>query len=270
MIQISQMSFPRPTQRMKRVYLVRSPLTLPYLRLTAGADNYAVQVCNLFAQLAARGVSVIFSSGDTGVGSACQSNDGRKTTRFSPTFPATCPWVTSVGGTYALKPEIAAEFSAGGFSFYFARPSYQEPTVPNYLAKLGKTNQEYFNSSGRGYPDVSAQSVRYIIWNQGQPEFLYGTSCAAPTFAAVVSNLNNIRLAAGKSKLGFLNPWLYTIGVSGLTDITHGQSSGCSGIDIYTGKPAGRIPNAHWVAVPGWDPVTGLGTPNFQRLSGLL
>ena len=50
----------------------------------------------MFAQLGARGVSVLFSSGDTGVGSACQTNDGKNTTRFLPIFPAACPFVTSV------------------------------------------------------------------------------------------------------------------------------------------------------------------------------
>jgi tripeptidyl-peptidase-1 len=46
--------------------------------------SYALSVCNLFAQLGSRGVSVIFSSGDSGVGSACISNDGKNTTKFQP------------------------------------------------------------------------------------------------------------------------------------------------------------------------------------------
>ena len=50
----------------------------------------------MFAQLGARGVSVIFSSGDGGVGTACLSNDGKNTTEFQPQFPAACPFVTSV------------------------------------------------------------------------------------------------------------------------------------------------------------------------------
>lgn len=233
-------------------------------------DYYAVQVCNLFAQLTARGVSVIFSSGDTGVGSACQSNDGKETLQFSPSFPATCPFVTAVRGTYGVNPEIAADFTSGGFSNYFPRPAYQDGTITDYLNNLGNTNQGYFNISGRAYPDMSAQSVRYLFWNQGEPDFVWGTSCAVPTIAAIISNLNDIRQSQGKPKLGFLNPWLYGQGQQGFTDIILGASRGCSGVDIYTGQLAGKIDNASWAAVPGWDPVSGWGTPNFAKLAAML
>lgn len=64
---------------------------LPQVLSTSYGENeqsvpksYALSVCNLFAQLGARGVSVIFSSGDSGVGSACLSNDGRNITKFQP------------------------------------------------------------------------------------------------------------------------------------------------------------------------------------------
>lgn len=58
-------------------------------------ESFNRQVCQMFAQLGTRGVSILFSSGDTGVGSACQTNDGKNTTRFLPIFPAACPYVTS-------------------------------------------------------------------------------------------------------------------------------------------------------------------------------
>ncbi|KIW28044.1 uncharacterized protein PV07_07732 [Cladophialophora immunda] len=232
--------------------------------------DWAREVCLAFSFLGLRGVSVIFASGDTGVGSACESNDGKNTPRFAPNFPATCPYVTAVGGTYALNPEIAAAFSSGGFSNYFAAPSYQINVTKAYLGKLGNKNKGYFNASGRGYPDVSAQSVRYLIENQDHPQFLYGTSCAAPTFAAIISNLNNKRLAQGKAKLGFLNPWLYSQGYQAFNDITLGRSRGCSGQDMYTGQPAPKITDAGWDAAPGWDPVTGWGTPDFQKLSTMM
>lgn len=76
-------------------------------------QSYANATCLLFAQLGTRGVSVIFSSGDTGVGISCQTNDGKNTTRFNPIFPATCPYVTSVGGTTGVDPEKATYFSSG-------------------------------------------------------------------------------------------------------------------------------------------------------------
>ena len=82
-----------------------------------------MQVCNLFAQLGARGSSVMFSSGDDGVGGGdCLSNDGTDTKMFIPNFPASCPYVTTVGGTIGISPETAVDFSGGGFSNYFAQP----------------------------------------------------------------------------------------------------------------------------------------------------
>lgn len=59
---------------------------------------YATQVCNMFAQLGARGKSVMIASGDSGVGSFCQANDGTNAPKFQPQFPASCPYVTAVGG----------------------------------------------------------------------------------------------------------------------------------------------------------------------------
>ena len=75
-------------------------------------------------------------------------------------------------------------------------------------------------------------------------------------FAAVVSLLNDARIAAGLSTLGFLNPWLYAKGLEGLNDIIGGNNPGC-GTDGFE-------------AVEGWDPVTGLGTPNFGLLKHLV
>lgn len=90
-----------------------------------------------------RGVSIIFSSGDGGVGDGnpdpssqqCFTNDGQNQHKFIPIFPASCPLcvsscylffivitaymnsVTTVGGTKGI-PEVASEFSGGGFSNY--------------------------------------------------------------------------------------------------------------------------------------------------------
>jgi len=78
--------------------------------------SYAKQVCNLFAELGARGKTILFASGDSGTGSSCISNDGKNITRFNPIFPASCPNVTSVGGTRYIQPEVATFFSSGGQS----------------------------------------------------------------------------------------------------------------------------------------------------------
>lgn len=94
-------------------------------------------------------------------------------------------------------------------------------------------------------------------------------SAAAPTFASVVANLNSARLSRRQPPLGFLNPFIYSIGYRGLTDIVNGGSDGCTGIDIYSGLPAPFVPFASWNATKGWDPVTGYGTPNLQKLLAL-
>ena len=57
--------------------------------------DYAKSVCDMFAQLGARGVSVLFSSGDFGVGiGSCLSNNGSNTVAFVPMFPASCGFYT--------------------------------------------------------------------------------------------------------------------------------------------------------------------------------
>ncbi len=220
----------------------------------------------MIAQLGARGVSVIFSSGDTGVGSACQSNDGLNTTRFLPIFPASCPYVTSVGGTTGIKPEKAVDFSSGGFSDLWERPWYQDDAVTSYLEKLGDRWNGLYNKKGRGFPDVAAQGTRYRVIDKGAQISVGGTSAAAPTFASVIGLLNNARLASGKPSLGFLNPWLYDQGAGGFTDIVEGGSRGCTGRSIYSSLKTPFVPYASWNATQGWDPVTGLGTPDFGKL----
>ena len=234
--------------------------------------SYAIQVCNMFGQLGARGVSILFSSGDSGVGSACLSNDGKNTTEFQPQFPASCPWVTSVGGTRYVEPEAATYFSSGGFSRLWSRPFYQEAAVPLYLAKIGNKFDKHFNRNGRGFPDVAAQSYGYRVYDQGTLKGYQGTSCASPTFAAVVAQLNGARKSIGLPPLGFLNPFIYSVGFAGLNDITHGGSTGCNGLARFNGAPNGSpvIPYASFNATEGWDPVTGYGTPDFGKLLALV
>ncbi|KAI2638978.1 subtilisin-like protein [Hypomontagnella submonticulosa] len=229
--------------------------------------EYVKKVCTMFGQLGARGVSVLFSSGDTGPGSACQTNDGKNTTRLLPIFPAACPYVTSVGGTVGVEPEHAVSFSSGGFSDIFPQPAYQKAAVGKYLRSIGDTFKGLYNAKGRGFPDVAAQGRNFSVYSQGRLIKVGGTSASAPTFAALVSLLNNARIKSGQKPLGFLNPWLYGEAVhGGLTDIVLGGSKGCTGRDIYSGLPAPFVPGAGWNATEGWDPVTGLGTPLFDKL----
>ncbi|PQE08270.1 tripeptidyl-peptidase 1 precursor protein [Rutstroemia sp. NJR-2017a BVV2] len=218
--------------------------------------SYADEVCSLFSQLGARGVSVLVASGDSGVGTTCVTTGTTK--GFTTSFPASCPWVTVVGGTTGNSPEKAWTDGGGGFSSVFGQPSYQASAVNKWLTTdtthAGVTN--YFNKSGRAYPDVAAQATNFVIVASGSAELVDGTSCATPTFSSVIQLINSNRVAAGKAGLGFLNPWLYTNASSALTDITSGKITGCSGV----------ISGAGFSAVAGWDPATGLGTPNYTKL----
>jgi tripeptidyl-peptidase-1 len=122
--------------------------------------EYAKRVCASFAQLGARGITLLFGSGDGGAGdiagnnaTKCVKNDGNNTPRFLASFPASCPYVTTVGATQGFQPEVAAYRPAGslgpdgtlhgyyasgsGFSEYFPRPKYQDKAIKPYLKKLG-------------------------------------------------------------------------------------------------------------------------------------
>ncbi|KAH6604567.1 tripeptidyl-peptidase 1 precursor [Trichoderma cornu-damae] len=226
---------------------------------------YAQQVCDMFGQLGTRGVSVVVASGDQGPGISCRSNDGTERPKLMPSFPATCPYVTSVGATRGIGPEVAADFSSGGFSDYFARPEWQDEAVGNYLRLHGDEWKGYYSLDGRGFPDVAAQGANYRFLNHGKDDVTSGTSFSSPVFAALIALLNDHRSKSGLPPLGFLNPWIYGIGNHAFTDITESRSAGCVGYS-RSGLPSPVIPNAGWSAVPGWDPVTGWGTPLFDRL----
>ncbi|KAH8997145.1 subtilisin-like protein [Lactarius hatsudake] len=213
--------------------------------------DYTSFVCDCFARLGALGVSVLVSSGDNGIGRGnCVNANGA--VRFIPRFPADCPYVTAVGGTTNYEPEVATLFSGGGFSDHFERPPYQRQVVPIFLQDLGNRHQGLYNATGRGIPDIAAQSFNFEIFLNGQEQRASGTSAATPVVAGIISLLNDWRISTGQDPLGFLNPWLYGRGLTALNDITEGWNQGC-GMDGFS-------------AIAGWDPVTGLGTPSFRRM----
>ena len=120
--------------------------------------------------------------------------------------------------------ETAASFSSGGFSNIFSQPSYQTSAVSDYLNALGSTNDGLFNRTGRAFPDVSAQGENVEIILGGSTGLVDGTSCSSPIFASVISLLNDRLIAAGRSPLGFLNPFLYSsAGAAALNDVTTGE-----------------------------------------------
>ncbi|KAH9226139.1 hypothetical protein K456DRAFT_1754958 [Colletotrichum gloeosporioides 23] len=236
------------------------------------SEGYLRRQCLEYLKLGLRGVSVIVSSGDTGTshqGNSCiDPNSGNVTTNgthghFTPGFPASCPWVTTVGGTQLIPtnstwkngtswksfpPETAFSISdppsssGGGYSRVFKTPFYQQSASMSYL------NQPSLQSHlrVRGSHDV-------VAYSNGKLWRVAGTSASAPVFASMVALINNARQAVGKSPVGFLNPFLYGVGKKALRDVKTGWNSGCGVTQAFA-------------ASDGWDPVTGLGTPDFSRL----
>ena len=137
--------------------------------------SYANQTCNMFAQLGARRVSVIFASGDSGAEGPCFFNSSTNKTRSLPNIPASCPFVTAVGGTHDVNPEKAVSFSGGGFSKVFPRPEYQDDAVRQYVDKLGDKWKGLYNQPGRSVPGVAAQAVDFVYADYGRHRKSNGT-----------------------------------------------------------------------------------------------
>jgi len=218
--------------------------------------EYARRVCQEFAQLTARGVSILVASGDYGVGKEGHCVDSKSTSkRFMPSFPASCPYVTAVGATRFIEPEMVAfdarndYASGGGFSDLFEQPAYQKAAVQRYLDKLGPNHKfsGLYNPAGRAYPDISSMGYHFaVVWN-GSSHMQDGTSASTPTVAAIIALVNDALAKKGRPSLGFLNPWIYSAAQTAFTDVKYGSNLGCN----TSGFPA----------LEGWDPATGFGTP---------
>jgi subtilase family serine protease len=219
----------------------------------------AAEVARIHAalqQAAGRNVTVVASSGDTGV-----ISDGGPPVQVS--LPASDPLVLGAGGTAlgassatgAYHGEMAwnadTSASAGGYSSLFRRPSYQHG-VP----RIGRM---------RGVPDVAADAdsstAMTLMFTGGVPYPAQGTSAATPLWAAVIALADQ---DAGQH-LGFVNPAIYAIARSpayprAFHDVVTGDNSVFWPTRLFTGYQAG----------PGWDPITGWGSPNAQTLVPLL
>ena len=153
--------------------------------------------------------------------------------------------------------------SGGGFSNIYPTPDYQQAAVSDYFGSNNPGYKSYgindtlganggiYNNQGRGYPDVAAVGDNIATFVSGQFFNSGGTSASAPIFASIINLINEERIAAGKGPVGFINPTLYA-NPNAMNDITNGTNHGC-GTDGFK-------------AVKGWDPVTGLGTPNYPKL----
>jgi subtilase family serine protease len=229
-----------------------------------------------FVSAAANGVTVLASTGDFGTANPGKTPVKNPSTIPFPTvnWPSSDPLVTAVGGTYlctnpvtgigvdSVDPptncqanpgirEIGWIDSGGGFSHIFAKPSYQT-TLPAGSTPI---------STMRGVPDVGFQASSRtgpLVYATGAGAggwfIVGGTSCSSPQFAGLVAIADQI---AGHG-LGLINPTLYALAA--------GPNYGTYFYDVTTGNNQADPTVPGFPATTGWDPVTGLGTPNAAAL----
>merc|ERR1719503_66697 len=207
-----------------------------------------------------RGVSILVASGDSGV-CAFEGCGLGANKRYHAVFPASSPYVTSVGGTKFAQLGVIGDEKVwpnggGGFSDAFGTGDFQSEAVAAYKANAAASlpASKLWNATGRGYPDVSALAVDYCEIGTAGALGVSGTSAAAPVTAAVFARLNGLRLAAGQPPLGWLNPFIYQNG-DAFNDVTTGRNG------------ASSVSKDGFTATTGWDPASGWGTPNFEALA---
>lgn len=191
-----------------------------------------------------------------------------------PSWPASSPWVTAVGGTRfegqrVGATEVATDYfgSGGGFASGggAAAAAWQAAAVDGYLRAAPRRPPfpppGTIDPLGRATPDIAALGEGFRVIYAGHTSSIGGTSASTPLVAALVSLLNEARLQRGAAPMGFLNPWLYHNSAA-FTDITEGTNAIGRG-----GGPRGPpVLKYGYNCTAGWDPVTGLGTPLFDRL----
>lgn len=238
--------------------------------------GYMLAVNRELMKAAMKGISVIISAGDAGVQGSNMVESFCKIpacSQFNAMFPASSPYVTSVGATslnFAKPIDSGDRFqehvtstrngalitSGGGFSTVFPQPSYQQRAVESYLAKDSvQPLMSMFDSQGRAYPDIAALGHSFPVVTNGQMWPTDGTSVSAPIVASMVVIINEMLLKQGKPVLGFLNPLLYQLAdvcPQVFQDVTRGDSA-CGG------QAMSCCPTGH-VATEGWDAVSGVGT----------
>jgi xanthomonalisin len=209
----------------------------------------------IFQEFAAQGQSFVSASGDAG-----QFNSS---TYF---FPGVDPHVTEVGGTVlttkgpggAWSAESGWPQSGGGYVSGTPIPTWQQLTGVINSANLGSTTL-------RNSPDVAAEANfdNPTVINGSFVTGFGGTSFAAPRWAGFLALVNEQSVANAKGTAGFINPAIYNLGVS---------SSGASAFhDITSGSnPSTAGDGSGFSAVPGYDLVTGWGSPAGASLIDLL
>jgi subtilase family serine protease len=190
------------------------------------------------------------------------SGDDSTWSRRNEAWPADAAYVVSVGGTDLTtssaagpwKSETAWSDSGGGIS-------PDKIAIPSWQSQAGVINSSNRGSTTyRNGPDVAANAnfTFYVCADQTActANEYGGTSFATPMWAAYVALANQQLVANGHPTLGFINPYLYTFGLS--------SSYGADFHDITSGK------SGSYSAVKGYDLVTGWGSPNGQGLINAL
>jgi len=205
--------------------------------LLAFATGFTDALDVTLAQAAAQGQSLFVSSGDTGVFcSAVVGVNGVPAGIPSVEYPASSPYAVGVGGTTVLGPgpnEIGWYAGGGGISYFESAPAYQASAGGSFLGV------------NRGVPDVSLDAdpnSGYTVIVAGQPETIGGTSASAPSWQGIWARVQGAR----GGNLGFADPVLYGEPASAFNDIVLGANGA--------------------VATPGYDYVTGRGTPIVSAL----
>lgn len=219
-----------------------------------------------YASATLRGVTFLNSSGDAGT--ANPDVNGNIYPFPTVSFPSDSPWNTIVGGT-SLYADTSGNYQSekvwndgpqdatgGGVSQITREPIWQR--------LLPRADQRLLGGH-RGLPDVAFNAdpdtgVLVYLGFLGPDNSGYyifgGTSEGSPAWAGIIADLNQ---RAGHS-LGFLNPALYAFGAAGLLYPAAFR-------DVTVGNNA-QPPIPGYSAGPGWDAVTGWGTPNLSRLGG--
>jgi len=249
------------------------------------SDAYVNRTNVEFQKIGLRGTSLVSSSGDSGANG--RTDYYCTDSALHPIFPAGSPYVLAVGATQLNNPvaklanpppicssyacasggeEVAVSYtlagftSGGGFSNYASRPSYQDTAVSEYLASsVVLPPKTYYNAAGRGYPDIAALGHNFLCYISGSVSPVGGTSASAPTIAGIIAILNAVRLESGQKQLGFANTFFYQAWEddrSLFNDITVGDNI-CTEAGCATTCKGFK-------AFSGWDPVTGLGSPNVK------
>jgi subtilase family serine protease len=214
--------------------------------------DQVAEMHSILVEAAAHHVTVLASTGDNGALS--DTHFGKPVKEVS--LPGSDPLVLGVGGTTLVaKPSGAfvsesAFNTGGGFSHLYARPAYQDG-IPGI-------------SATRGVPDVAADADQPgppTVFAGGSIVTNIGTSNSAPLWGGVIALADQY----AHHDLGFVNPAIYRIG--------HSSSYHQAFHDATTGSnyvPVNSVPVTAYSAGPGWDPVTGWGSPNAQVLIPLL